>query len=225
NCQIGDIRDINGRRAKVVGMTRDKVGFTTNPYIFTTLERARRHFAVVPSGYCSFFPVKAKPGTDITALAARIRERVPELEVYDKPTYSRMCMGYWLTRTGIGISFGLAAILGLLVGLAVVAQTLYASVTERVKEFGTLKALGADDRCVAHFLIAQALGDAALGSLVGLVGAVLIGWLMSSPRAPVELKWWISLISVLLVTAVCLLAAWLPYWRLKRIDPASVLRS
>ena len=42
-------------------------------------------------------------------------------------------MEYWLTRTGIGISFGLAAFLGLLVGLAVVAQTLYASVTERTR--------------------------------------------------------------------------------------------
>ena len=82
------------------------------------------------------------------ALCARIQERVPELDVYDRHTYSWMCMEYWLTRTGIGISFGLAAFLGLLVGLAVVAQTLYASVTERIKEFGTLKAMGADDRCI-----------------------------------------------------------------------------
>src|SRR5262249_23555148 len=221
NCQIGDIRDINGRRAKVVGMTRDKVGFTTNPYIFTTLERARRHFAVVPSGYCSFFPVKAKPGTDITALAARIHEQVPALEVYDKPTYSRMCMGYWLTRTGIGISFGLAAFLGLLVGLAVVAQTLYASVTERIKEVGTLKALGADDRCVGAFLLSQALGNAAFGSVVGLMATVLLSGILTSPRAPVVLTFWVGVLSVLLVVGVCLLAAWLPYWRIRAIDPAS----
>jgi putative ABC transport system permease protein len=223
NCRLGDVREINGRRAKVVGMTREMVGFTTNPYVFTTLERARR-FAVVPAGYCSFFLVKAKPGTDITALAARIHERVPELEVYDKPTYSRMCMGYWLTRTGIGISFGLAAFLGLLVGLAVVAQTLYASVTERIKEFGTLKALGADDRCVAAFLLAQALGNAAFGSVVGLLATVVISGILTSPRAPVVLTFWIAVLSILLVVGVCLLAAWLPYWRIRAIDPASVLR-
>jgi putative ABC transport system permease protein len=66
-------------------------------------------------------------------------------------------MEYWLTRTGIGISFGLAAILGLLVGLAIVAQTLYASVKERIKEFATLKAMGADNRCIGRFLVSQAL--------------------------------------------------------------------
>ncbi len=133
-------------------------------------------------------------------------------------------MEYWLTRTGIGISFGLAAILGIVVGLAVVAQTLYASVTERLKEFGTLKALGADNRCIARFVLAQALGNACLGAVLGLVGAVAIGLGLSSPRAPVVLTVPVALLSVVLVTCVCLVAAWLPYWRIQRIDPASVLR-
>src|SRR5207244_532168 len=34
NCRIGDVREINSRRAKVVGMTRGIVGFTTNAYVF-----------------------------------------------------------------------------------------------------------------------------------------------------------------------------------------------
>ena len=56
----------------------------------------------------SLAEIKALPGTDLNALCARIRARVPELDAYDRDTYSRMCMEFWLTRTGIGISFGLA---------------------------------------------------------------------------------------------------------------------
>ena len=228
NCKIGDLREVNKRRARIVGMTKGIVSFTTNPYIFTTLETARGKFGkyvgLLPD-QCSYFLVRAKPGTDIPALCAQIRRRVPDLDVYDKQTYSLMCMEFWLTRTGIGISFGLAALLGLLVGLAVVAQTLYASVNERIKEFGTLKAMGADDRCIGRFIVAQALGTAGLGSLVGLGSAVLIGQAMTSPRAPVVLTWWVAVLSVVLIVLVCLLAAWLPYWRIRRIDPASVLRS
>jgi putative ABC transport system permease protein len=134
-------------------------------------------------------------------------------------------MKYWLTRTGIGISFGLAALLGLLVGLAVVAQTLYASVTERLKEFATLKAMGAQERCVARFLLAQALGHASIGSIIGLVFAVILGQILSTPRAPVVMTGWIAALSVALVFLVCVAAAWLPYWRIRRLDPASVLRS
>jgi putative ABC transport system permease protein len=226
NCRIGDVREINGKRAKIVGMTKGIVGFTTNPYVFTTLDRARGKYGVgIPAEHCSYFLVKAKPGTDVRALCARIKERVPELEVYDRHAYSVICCEYWLTRTGIGISFGLAALLGLLVGLAVVAQTLYTSVTERVKEFGTLKAMGADDRSISRFLLSQALGNALLGGAVGVVASVLVGRLVSTERAPAILSWQVALASVCVTALVCLVAAWAPYWRIRTIDPASVLRS
>ncbi len=161
---------------------------------------------------------------DVPALAARIRRCVPQLDVYDKPTYSRLCMEYWLTRTGMGISFGLATLLGLCVGLSMVAQALYATVTERVKEFATLKALGATEGCIARFLAAQVLGSAGLGSALGLLGAWLLGRTLSTPRAPLVLTGWAMAGSTVLITLVCLLAAWLPYGKIRRIDPASVLR-
>jgi putative ABC transport system permease protein len=225
NPRVGDIREINGQRARIVGMTRGIVSFTTNPYVFTTLDRARNRYTIgVPPDGCSYFLVKAKPGVDPKALSRRIQERVPDLDVYDRQTYSWMCMEFWLTRTGLGISFGLAAILGLLVGLAVVAQTMYASVNERLKEFGTLKAMGADDSCIARFLLSQAMGAAFLGALGGLSGSILIGRVMSTPRAPVELTYAVAAGSVVLIVGVCLIAAWLPYLRIRRIDPASVLR-
>jgi ABC-type antimicrobial peptide transport system permease subunit len=48
--------------------------------------------------------------------------------------------------------------------------------------------------------------------------------MMTSPRAPVVLTLQIAALSVALMVVVCLVAAWLPYWRIQRIDPASVLR-
>jgi putative ABC transport system permease protein len=227
HCRIRDVREINKSRAQIVGMTKGIVSFTTNPYIFTTMRRARTNFGGtmgIGPDQCSYFLVRAKPGVDTRTLCAQIRARVPELDVYDRKTYSWICMEFWLTRTGIGISFGLAALLGLLVGLAVVAQTLFATVTERIKEFGTLKAMGADDRCISRFLVVQALGSAALGSVLGLFGSVAISQIMSSPRAPVVVTAPVAVLSVVLVVAVCLIAAWLPYLRIRRIDPANTMR-
>jgi putative ABC transport system permease protein len=223
--QVGDTLEINGQRAVVAGLTNGIVGFTNNPYVFTTLDRARRYSQGVLPGHCSYFLVRAAPGTDVPALCDRIRDRVPELDVYDRATYSWVCMEFWLIRTGIGMSFSLATFLGLLVGLAVTAQTLYASVSERIKEFATLKAMGADDQHMAGFLFAQALAIAGLGSLFGIGIAVAAGSTLSNPAAPVALTWWVGATSVALIVAVCLVAAWLPYKRIRRIDPAGVLRS
>jgi putative ABC transport system permease protein len=85
-CRIGDQLEINNRRARVVGMTKGIVGFTTNPYVFTTLERARSRFlaGIVPAEHCSYFLVKARPGTNIRELCSRIAERVPELDALDR---------------------------------------------------------------------------------------------------------------------------------------------
>ena len=57
-------------------MTKGIVSFTTNPYVFTTLDRAPDHFGRdvgVRPDQCCYFLVKAEPGTDIPTLCARIR--------------------------------------------------------------------------------------------------------------------------------------------------------
>ena len=40
NPKVGDVREIAGRRARVVGLSRGTTGFLVAPYVFTTLDRA-----------------------------------------------------------------------------------------------------------------------------------------------------------------------------------------
>ncbi len=65
--------------------------------------------------------------------------------------------GYWMFGTGAGITVLIAAALGLLVGIVVVAQTIYAATVDHIREYGTLKAMGATnayllqrDRLASH---------------------------------------------------------------------------
>ena len=46
---------------------------------------------------------------------------------------------YWLFTTGAGLAVLLAALLGLVVGVVVVAQTIYATTMDHIREYGTLK--------------------------------------------------------------------------------------
>jgi putative ABC transport system permease protein len=225
DCRIGDALELNGQRARIAGMTDGIVTFAAVPYAFTTLERARRYgTGQAPPGACSYFLVKARPGTDVAALAARIQEQVPHLLVLDRSSYSQKTRAFWMVETGVGLAFGMTALLGILIGLGVVAHTMYATVNDRLAEYATLKALGADDRCVARFLVAQAMSNAVLGSVLGLLISAVVVLAISSPRATVAMPWWVSALSVAVALLVCLGAAALPYLRLRRLDPASVLR-
>jgi putative ABC transport system permease protein len=222
--KLGDLREVGGRRARVVGFSHGIMGFLITPYVFTTYERAAAYLAKRPD-QSSYFLVQLQPGADAEEVCAAIRQRVPQLDALPRDQYSRVSINFWMTRTGLGISFGAAALLGLLVGMVMVAQTLYALVLDRLREFATLKAIGAREGQVYSILLVQALIMALAGSALGLILVAGIEYFCSTPRAPIVVPWWLGLGSCLLVLAICLVSSLLPYLRIRKIDPMMVLQS
>jgi putative ABC transport system permease protein len=222
--QIGDIREIGRNRARVVGFTQGVLGFLVTPYVFTTIDRAAEYLGR-KQDLASYFLVQADDGASPAEVCRRIHERLPDLEAYTRDEYAGATIAYWLQRTGLGISFGAATALGLVVGLVIVGQTLYASVLDRLVEFGTLKAIGARECQVRTIILQQALSLAVVGSAIGLLCVLVVQAAFSSPRAPISIPWYVSLASCLVVTSVCLVAALLPYFRVRSIDPAMVLQT
>lgn len=220
---LGEIREVGSRRARIVGQTYGILGFLVTPYVFASYDQALQMLNKDPRN-CSYILVRTEPGTDPAQICRQIMQRVPELDAFPRSEYSQLSQSFWLTRTGIGISFGAATLLGLLVGLVMVAQTLYASVLDRVAEFAALKAMGAVDEQIFRLLGLQAICMALIGTLLGLGVVAAIFHLFSSPRATIEIPFWLSAGSFALVTSICLIAALLPYQRVRKIDPLSVLQ-
>ncbi len=221
--QLRDVREINGHRARIVATSRGIMGFLVAPYVFTTLDRAATYLDKSPER-CSYFLVQLEPGADSRQVCELIHQRVPHLDALPRDEYARLSTEFWMTRTGLGIIFGLATQLGLLVGLVMVAQTLYASVLDRMSEFGTLKAIGAKESQVYRILLLQALVLATLGSLVGLSVVAVVQHFFSSPRTTILIPSSLSLGSCALVLAICLVSSLLPYLRVRKVDPLMVLR-
>jgi putative ABC transport system permease protein len=220
---VGDVIEINGRRARLVARTRGILAFGLTPYLFTTIDNARS-YARIPDGHCSYILVRVEPGTNAVRVRDELRQLLPDADVYGSEEFGRMSRDYFLGRTGIGISFGASTFLGVLVGLLMVGQSLYALVVDRIAEFATLKAIGADEGQLLRVVFAQAASVAAIGSLigVGLVAVIERNW--STPVAPIEIPVELQAASVALVFGICMLAAAFPVLRIRRIDPASVLQ-
>jgi putative ABC transport system permease protein len=221
--RVGDVREINGHRVRIVGLSEGILGFLVAPYAFTTIDRAA-HCLGKPSDVCSYALIQVAPGADVAAVAAEIRRRLPHADVYAQADYSALSIDFWMRRTGLGISFGAATLLGLCVGLVMVAQTLYALVLDRLHEFGTLKALGAYESEIYQFLCWQVFVLTALGSVLGLALTAAIQWAFYDPKAPIDVPWWLAAGSCAAVAAICFLASLAPYFRLRSIDPVIVLQ-
>jgi ABC-type antimicrobial peptide transport system permease subunit len=121
----------------------------------------------------------------------------------------------------------LAAFAGLALLLAAIGTygVLSYMVTERRREIGIRVALGAARSHVLTQIMKQGLQITALGVATGLGGALALNRLIASLLFGVQPTDSATIVFVIAtITAVAVVASWLPAWRASRVDPNIVLR-
>jgi putative ABC transport system permease protein len=221
---VGDYREFQGRRLKVIGRTREAISFTTSPVAFLDYGLAQSLSPSELSGRTTFIVVRLAPGTDIEGVRREIRRRLPYNDVYRQDEWAARSRGYWIESTGLGLTIFLTVTLGSLVGVVIVAQTLYASTTEHLVEFGTVKALGGSNMTIYAIVAEQASFAAGLG--FGLAFVLAHG--LAPLLARFEMKMIVSPVLDGLVfvgtQVLCVGAASLSFRKVASVDPAIVFR-
>lgn len=221
--RVGDTVEINQRRAKVVGFTRGIRTFTQSPYVFTSIANART-FVGAPSTQAGYVLLSLSPGADPAQVEAAIEARIPEVEIFAAKAFAKSSSDYWLYTTGAGFSLIISAILGLVVGIVIVAQTLYASTIDRLPEYATLKAMGAPSRYLYQIIVTQAGIAAAIGYSIGIVIVkVLVVGSAEASAAPL-LPLWLAVGLGVLTFGMCVGAAVISIRKVMAIDPVGVFR-
>ena len=223
NPGIGDMVEISHRKARIVAKTDGIVGFITTPYVFTSLDSARI-YGNVQHGRCSYGLVTVDPEADMPTVVSEIQRRLPDADVYDAKSFSWKTKMYWILRTGLGMSFGGSTLLGLAVGLVMVAQSLYAFVIDHLEQFAALKAIGGTDSQIARILMFQGASIALMGGLLGNAISLVICYFYSSPQLTITMTPQLMVLATVLASLICLVSAYLPFRRVKGVDPVIVLR-
>lgn len=172
------------------------------------------------------FLIKAKPGEDLQVLKQRLIEAVPGTVAHTAAEMRLKQRNYWQNRTSLGVVLGIGAIVGIVVGVVVVAQILYSSVSDHIKEFGTLKAMGASDKELYGTIVEQALWMAILGYIPGMLVCWGLSVWVASATGIVILITPVSAIGVLGITVVmCVGSAFFAIQKVTKIDPAIVFKA
>ena len=221
--RVGEVFEINGRRARVVGFTRGIRAFTTTPYVFTSFKNAQ--------GYCGlgedqtlFILVRALPGADLKTLRHAIETRLRNVDALPKAGFSNMTRFYWMFTTGAGVAVLIAALLGLVVGVVVVAQTIYATTMDHIREFGTLKAMGAANSYIYRVIITQAGISALIGYGLAMLASIFIVRASESGGAAILLPWQLAVGIFFLTMLMCVSAAAVSINKVTSLDPAMVFK-
>src|SRR5262249_55629731 len=139
-----------------------------------------------------FIVARVATGHDIGEVAQRLRQ-IRDVDVHTAKQYSWKTRLYWTWETGIGIGFALPPLMALLVGMVIVGQTIYTSTIEHLREFGTLKAIGATNRDVYGIILEQAMINAGLGYVIGLVIILLAAPLVEATGLVLIIPVWLMI--------------------------------
>jgi len=220
---VGEVFEIAGYRARVVGFTRGIRSFTTSPYVFTSFKNAQ-DYANLREDQAMFILVKAAPGADLKQVRRDLLDHVKDVDVVTTAQFSRMTTFYWMFTTGAGVAVLIAAALGLVVGFVVVAQTIYATTMDHIREFGTLKAMGAPNSYVYKVIMEQAAISAVIGYVLGMIVSVFVVQGSQKGGAAILMPLPMAVGMFFLTLTMCVGAALVSINKVTRIDPAMVFK-
>jgi putative ABC transport system permease protein len=219
----GDVVEINDNRAICVGVCETTRTFQSQAIVYTTYTRAIRWAPPVRRSL-SFVLVKARPGQDIPALAQRIADHTG-LQALTQAEFQRMTVMYFVKKTGIAVNFGVAVLLGFIIGTIIAGQTFYNFTLDNLRYLGTLKAMGCNNSTLVRMVLLQAFSVGGVGYGLGVGGAALFGVLVSKTELSFRLPWELPLLTLAAIVFISLLASLISVSKVLRLEPAIVFRS
>jgi putative ABC transport system permease protein len=221
--QVGDYREFIGKRMKIIGKSKDAFSFTTTPMAFMDL-RFIQSLTPELHGQTTYIVVKLKRNADREKVMAEISRRLPFVDVHTREEWSSMSRAYWIKNVGLGMNLYTSVLLGCIIAVMVVAQNLYTSTMEHVKEFGTIKAIGAGNGHIYGILARQALISAVCGFSAGAVLSVFLQSALTTSALKLIITPQLWAITFGGTVVLCLLAAMISFRKVSNLDPAMVFR-
>lgn len=219
---VGDEITLAGQPFMVQGLSRG-TNALAGKVVFVTREVAAR--IVGAEGAYSYLLVQAEAGTNADDLAGRLREALPNTSVMTRAEFSRnerdLLSALFVTPVNV------MAVIGVLVGIMVVGLTIYTVASERLRDFGVLKAIGASNRYVYLVILRLGLLVGMFGFVVGLGAGYLVKPLVEYfvPDLGIAYRPEFILAVLGMAAGMSLLSALLPVYRIAGVDPKEVFKA
>jgi putative ABC transport system permease protein len=220
---LGTSFEINGHKVRVAAQTKGARGFG-GIYAFTTIERAR-YLGKISNNKISALLVKVKAGADTAAVIQNINTNIFGVRAWTKEDFASTTVRTVLGQSGIAISIGTIIIFAVIAGLFIIGLTLYSAATDRIRDYATLKAIGATNGFITRLILLQALilAVAGYGVATGLMEMFRIG--IANAGTLFYYTPLMRIIFLVLTLTISLCGAIFAIRRILKLEPATVFRS
>lgn len=211
------------REMELVGLVDIGPSFGADGNVVLSEQNFRRVFARQASN-ADLVALRLRPGADVTAAQARLRALLPADVVV--LTHAEMVARerlYWETGTPIGFIFLFGSVMGLVVGMVIVYQILFADIAGHLSEYATLKAMGYSNGYLSCVVLGAAVILAVVGFIPGFVFSTLLyDYVAGVTFLPLEMYTERAVSVFLLIFAMCFAAGLLAMRKLRDANPADM---
>ncbi|MFZ3060394.1 MAG: ABC transporter permease [Candidatus Methanoperedens sp.] len=211
------------RNVSVVGIL-EYTGSFFDTSVQIPLDRAQKFYKM--ENTVSFIYAQYVPGSDSSEIARRIELSVENVKSKSPEQNRKEIEGNLVIFSLITVS---AAVLAAIIGGLSVMNTMLMSVSERTKEFGLLKALGAERKSILFMTMGEAALMGIIGGITGIIaGAIVVyslnGYLESMGSALFAITPRLVMIALLFALTLGIVCGTYPAYRATKLSPMEALR-
>lgn len=164
NVKMGERFEINGNSVFLATQTKGARGLGV-AFSFTNIQLARKVCKISPDRASAFLVEWESQYTPQQVVAA-INKEIPNIKAWTGEDFTQSSLKYYITKSGIIASFGLLVMFAIITGLAIVGLTMFSSVKDRIKDYGTIKAIGGTNAVIRAIILWQAFIVAITGFII-----------------------------------------------------------
>lgn len=213
---VGDtIQPINDQDYRIVGIYSPESGARVK------LSLPAMQQAIEADGKCTFIFVKLRNPEEVETVAKRIDQALPGNTI--QPTRD-VFTSFEKTIPYLGVFLRVLVGLAAVVSALVVMLAMYTTITERTREIGILKAMGASRGYIVGIIEKEAILISVMGLIAGFAVSLVTGYLIHRAYGLVfEYSWTWALVAAAIGLVGGVLGALYPAWRASNLDAVNAL--
>jgi putative ABC transport system permease protein len=221
--QPGTRVEINGKSATVKLQTKNARGFAGS-FFYTTLSKAR-YYTSFPESKVSTIAIQVKPGFAVDDVVDNINRSVYGIKAWNSEKLRKATISYITISSNIGTSIGSLVVFAVISGFFIIGLTLYSSAVDRIRDYGTLKAIGATNRYITWLILTQSFLFAVTGYIIAII--LLAGFKAGVSNAGLLIRYSMKEYVVLLLVTVFISVGSSLFFSIRtinKVEPAAVFR-